>query len=451
MIIIRKRLVFWLIKAYIKKMGKSIFLYFAAGLLIFFLFRGFLNLTLSKYHAYTVETIGMVGSYTIDNLPQPILYRISDGLTKVGDDGTPKPDLASSWKITDKGKTYIFTIKKGIKFSDNTLLTANNINYQFSGVKIEKPDKYTIVFKLKEPYSPFLVTVSRPIFKKGFVGVGEYKVKKINLNGDFVESIDLISISSPKKIVYQFYPTYSSLKTAFVMSDVTKALDLPDILYKNKSFSQFKNSNVAKNVNTKQLVTLFYNTKDKVFSSKTLREVFHYTIPDKFSEGERSYGPYPRFSFVFQEGISNYTQDLEHAKLLKDKFLTESPKTKLSFTLYALPKYQETAKNLAGIWEKIGIKVTIKTSDNVPNNFQMFLGEFFPSSDPDQYVLWHTDQSNNITGYSNLRIDKILEDGRQTSDISARKKIYSDFQKYIALDPPASFLFFPYSYDVERK
>ena len=337
------------------------------------------------------------------------------------------------------------------KFSDNTLLTANNINYQFSGVKIEKPDKYTIVFKLKEPYSPFLVTVSRPIFKKGFVGVGEYKVKKINLNGDFVESIDLISISSPKKIVYQFYPTYSSLKTAFVMSDVTKALDLPDILYKNKSFSQFKNSNVAKNVNTKQLVTLFYNTKDKVFSSKTLREVFHYTIPDKFSEGERSYGPYPRFSFVFQEGISNYTQDLEHAKLLKDKFLTESPKTKLSFTLYALPKYQETAKNLAGIWEKIGIKVTIKTSDNVPNNFQMFLGEFFPSSDPDQYVLWHTDQSNNITGYSNLRIDKILEDGRQTSDISARKKIYSDFQKYIALDPPASFLFFPYSYDVERK
>ena len=70
--------------------------------------------------------------------------------------------------------------------------------------------------------------------------------------------------------------------------------------------------------------------------------------------------------------------------------------------------------------------------------------------DPDQYVLWHSDQRNNITHYKNLRIDKLLEDGRSISDIEKRKKIYADFQKYLTDDAPASFLYFPKEYNLSK-
>lgn len=59
--------------------------------------------------------------------------------------------------------------------------------------------------------------------------------------------------------------------------------------------------------------------------------------------------------------------------------------------------------------------------------------------DPDQYILWHSDQVNNIVRYKNLRIDKLLEDGRSVTNINERKEIYSDFQKYLMDDLPASF------------
>jgi peptide/nickel transport system substrate-binding protein len=71
--------------------------------------------------------------------------------------------------------------------------------------------------------------------------------------------------------------------------------------------------------------------------------------------------------------------------------------------------------------------------------------------DPDQYMLWHSSQQNNISNYKNLRIDKLLEDGRQTQDQDQRVKLYEDFQKYLLDDPPATFLYFPYVYDIKRK
>jgi peptide/nickel transport system substrate-binding protein len=68
-------------------------------------------------------------------------------------------------------------------------------------------------------------------------------------------------------------------------------------------------------------------------------------------------------------------------------------------------------------------------------------------------MLWHSSQIqiNNISKNKNVRIDKLLEDGRKTNDLEERKKIYADFQKYLLEDPPAAFLYFPYEFTVARK
>lgn len=397
------------------------------------------------------ETIGMIGPYTTKNLPQEILNKISRGLTKVEKDGKIKPDLAEKWKIAPNGKGYAFYLKKNLYFSDGTPLTAKNITYDFENVTVAIPDDFTIVYTLKDNYSPFLTTVSRPILKNGLIGVGDYKVKKIKLNGDFVESIELFSEKHRKTFIYElFYPTTESLKDAFVLGEISKMTNLPDLSFKNTDFKTFKNTNVEKKVDYSKLVTLFYNTKDSFLSSKPLREGLSYAIPNQFKEGQRNPDPYPTFSYVFQAGNSNQ-QDLEHAKLLIEKSETATGSSKLKLKIDTLPKYKNIAKQISEIWKKINIETEIKVINQIPENFQIFLGDFNPSTDPDQYVLWHSSQITNITHYDNKRIDKLLEDGRKELNIEKRVLIYNDFQKYLATDPPASFLFFPYYFEVSRK
>src|SRR5205807_882387 len=105
---------------------------------------------------------------------------------------------------------YVFHLYDNLKFSDGKKLDSSYVNYNFADATEEKPDKYTVVFKLKEGvYSPFLVRVSETkIFKDNFIGIGQYKVNSFNINGIFVQSVDLQSILNPKmKLIYRFKDT----------------------------------------------------------------------------------------------------------------------------------------------------------------------------------------------------------------------------------------------------
>lgn len=451
MIKIRHRLISWLIKAYIKKWGKLILIYFATGLIVFFAFRLIFGDIIGNLQTRSTETIGMVGTYELENLPSNILNKLSLGLTSVAKDGSIKPGIAEKWKIGNNDKAYVFYLKENIYFTDGTNLTSDHIRYNFADTSIIRPNKFTIAFMLKDSYSPFLVTVGKPIFKDGLIGVSDNKLKDIKLNGNFVQSLDLVS-KNGVRIIYQFYPTNDALKIAYSLGEVSKIVGLSDVKFKNTEFDSFKNAKVERRVNYQQLVTLFYNTSDELLSSKTLREALSYTIPNDFSYGLRNFGPFLPFSFVTQGGVGWHKQDIEHAKELLDKSKKEiGSDKKITLAIETLSQYKSAAEEIANIWKKLDIDVRTKIVNKVPSRFQVFLGEFNVPQDVDQYALWHSDQPSNITHYANLRVDKLLEDGRKEVHIEKRKIIYANFQKYILADPPASFLFFPYTYDVTRK
>jgi ABC-type transport system substrate-binding protein len=91
-------------------------------------------------------------------------------------DTTMQPGLAESWEVSADGLTYSFHIRKGVKWQNLPPVngrelvaddvawtyrhyTANSIQKaRFAIVdRIDVPEKYTVVFTLKQPYSPFLV------------------------------------------------------------------------------------------------------------------------------------------------------------------------------------------------------------------------------------------------------------------------------------------------------
>lgn len=451
MIVFRKRLIYWLVKEYIRKWGKAIALSFIVGLLVFFAI-----LTMLRYFAPKIpigknETIGIVGAYHLDSLPDYITKDMSMGLTQLLENGTPKPALATHWRIEDDGKRYTFYIRHDGMFSDGSSVTSGDIQYNFSDVSVKRPDAYTIVFALKDSYSPFLTTATRPVFKKSLVGTGDYKLKNVVLNGNFVQSLTLALVKNIYQIkTYQFYPSTQAVKTAYALGEVSKAIGLYDTAYNNTAFEHFANTKVEKKINEKQLVTLFYNTQDTTLSDKRLRSALSYAIPDTFDEGKRAYMPYPQALWAY-DGTYNFSQDIDRAKILLSSTDVGTKSATLKLEIKTFAHYKKTAAEIAKSWEKLGVKTKITVVDGTPENFQTFLGDFFVPKDPDQYTLWHAAQRNNIARYENKRIDKLLEDGRKIVDVEERKKIYSDFQKYLTSDSPASFLYFPYEYEITRK
>ena len=90
-----------------------------------------------------------------------------------------------------------------------------------------------------------------------------------------------------------------------------------------------------------------------------------------------------------------------------------------------------------------------------PDNFDLLLVFWNLPSNPDQYYFWHSTQiglkKSNISNYKNVKIDLLLEQGRNTIDLREREKIYQEFQKIIQDDPPALFLYYPFVYTIKRK
>jgi peptide/nickel transport system substrate-binding protein len=448
----RRRLYFWLLKAYFKKWGKSILLWFIIGLVAFFVFRSSFSYVVSKIPFIQHKEIGLVGAYSTDSLPTLILNNISVGLTRIDSDSTVKPAISQSWDIKDGGKTYIFKLKKQLFFSDGTLLTSDKINYGFKDVVLERPDKQTIIFKLKENYAPFLVTVSQPIYKNNFIGLGEYKIKTLKFNGNFIQTLTLESIRNKNLITYQFYPTEESLKLAFTLGEVSEISNVQNTDFRNTDLATFKNATISKKTDFSTLVSIFYNTQDKMLSDKKLRKALDYALPNLFNEGERNHTPYAPNIWVNKGEINDKQRDINKAKdLINQVKESASASAVIKIELQVLAKHEKIANEIKSAWDKLGVETNIKIVDQLPDNFQVFLGEYFIPKDPDQYSLWHSDQQNNITKYKNLRIDKLLEDGRETVDIEKRRKIYLDFQKYLIDDLPASFLINPYIFDIERK
>lgn len=456
MVVVRRRLIFWLIKAYLKKSGKTILVSFILGLMIFF----GVAFT-SKYFVHLIpfskkQTIGVTGAYTQDNLPPTILKKLSLGLTTVSPDGKIQPGLASSWDVSDKGKTYTFHLKPNLHFNNGVAVTSKTINYNFSDVNEERPDNNTIVFKLKDAYAPFLVTVSQPLFGQGFVGVGDYTLEKIKLNGSFVQSLTIAGTKNKHDVIeYDFYPSDDALKTAYLLGEVTEIDALTNQATSSLALESFKNTTIAKNTDYTQLITLFYKYDDQVLSDKKIRLALTYALPDTFKEGTRAYLPYqPKSIYYNKDELDTYKQDFAHAKLLlspDENASNSAQKAPTTMTLKTLPQYRSTANEIAAAWKNVGVKTKIEEVDSVPVDFQVFLGDFNLPEDPDQYTLWHSDQQNNITHFRNLRIDKLLEDGRKTDAVGERQQIYQDFQKFLLEDAPAAFLYFPNEYSIVRK
>lgn len=109
-------------------------------------------------------------------------------------------DLASDYKISPDGKTYIFVLRDDVKFSDGTPVTAQDVVFTFNTTKesgsvvdlndmksVVAKDARTVEFTLEKPYSAFLnIIAERGIVPEHAYGTN-YSEKPVG-SGPFVLS-----------------------------------------------------------------------------------------------------------------------------------------------------------------------------------------------------------------------------------------------------------------------
>lgn len=408
-------------------------------ILIFFLF--------ARYIPTPKQTIrlGRVGKYTFETFPADIQSMISRGLVTISPNGKITGELADSWEIKDDGKTYTFNLDQDIRWHDGSKLVSDDITYNFKDVEIERGAS-NITYKLKEPFSPFLSAVTRPILKNNKLGTGEFRLTKTQIGSGVLQSLTLESDNVRR--IYKFYPTESSSLTAYKLGEIDQ---IERLSFVSDSILRDDTSIVEedKNVSAQQSV-LFFNNNDTVLTSKSARQALAYAIRDKSFEKERSISPIDKSSWAYNNLVKTYDYDAEKAVTLFNQDIKEPSSQKLE--LKTMLQYLDVAEKIAQGWrEVLGVQVEVKVVSNITSDYQILLTDFSPPIDPDQYAIWHSTQGTNFTHFSNLKIDKLLEDGRRSSDQKLRKEIYQDFQRFLLEDCPAVFLFKSNTYTLSRK
>lgn len=392
-----------------------------------------------------VIRVGMVGNGTPTTLPGSIQELVSAGLMRLGPDGTPQTDLATKWEATDSGKTYVFTIRENARWHDGTPLTAKDINYRIQGATFTVIDRYAIRATLKEPFAPFLTLVTKPILQTGLKGFGSYRVASIRLKGDAVQYLRLEPVADKTLSTreYRFYRTEAMAITAFEMGDVDVLTDLSS----PGPLTSWKNASVSAHPRYDRVVALYFNTRDPLLAEKSVRQALAYAVGDVGHE--RAYSPIAKTSWAYTDDVKTYDYNPAQAKKLLSDVKAASQSARITITTFS--PFVEVAQKIAASWTNVGIPTTVQVVNEI-GSFQVLLSAHPIPPDPDQYLLWHSTQSQtNLTGYASAKIDKLLEDGRRELDQEKRRKIYADFAKRLVEDAPAIFLYYPTTYTVTRK
>ncbi len=377
----------------------------------------------------------------------------------------------------------------------------------WQGVTVEKIDDFNLRFKLNNIYAPFLHNLTVSIMPKHLwagisaqnfplaqynlqpVGSGPYQFKELNQNKEGqIESIKLIrneNFYQPafiEKITLKFYNNQLDLINAYQKRQIDGISFL----------SAINQSKLTNNLNIHQIslpiyYAVFFNqTESKALSDKTVRLALAYAtnkeeIIEKILQNQGRIVDSPLLpgwlghsseTDIYDFALDHAQNILEQADWkdlnedgLREKTINQE-EVNLEITLLTTdwPELEQIAQLLKEQWEKIGARVNIETTDVTtiqqdfirPRQYQALLFGEVLGADPDPFAFWHSSQKKdpglNLALYQNKKVDKLLQEARQTMDQSARIDKYTEFQKLLIEDAPAVFLYSPtYLYPVNKK
>jgi len=311
-------------------------------------------------------------------------------------------------------------------------------------------------------------------FNKKPIGTGSYKLKEFKTSQDIVLEVNknyFSKVPNIEKIIYKFVPDST---TSFYMLK-QKQLDigsLTPIQTDRQIDTEFKHNFAIYEKPSFGYTYLGFNLKSEKFKNKKIREAISLAVDKKemidilfFGHASMCNGPFLPGTFAFNKDIKVVSQNLKRAKEILQQ-LGYNKKNRFTFTVVTNTN-NSIRVNAAQILQyqlaKIDIDMKIRVVEwqaflNTvvhPRNFEAVILGWGLSLMPDARSIWHSSSDVtggfNFVGYSNKKVDRLIEKGEVTIDKKELGRIYKQLFKEITDDIPYIFLYIPNSISVVNR
>ncbi|TYB31121.1 MAG: peptide ABC transporter substrate-binding protein [Candidatus Mcinerneyibacterium aminivorans] len=428
-----------------------------------------------------------------------ILYNVYEGLMTYKP-GTAELEngLAESYSVNEKGDEYTFKLKEGLKFTDGSAFTAEDVKWSIDRVmrlngdpawlvtdfveSVDVVDEYTVRFNLKQPCGFFLKLVAtvpyypvnsnvfpedklvtNPSELKGskLTGLGAYQMVSFKRDEEILlkANPNYFGKTNVDQIVINYFKDPTTMRLAFEKGEL-------DLVYKTLNPSDIRDLLNMEKYNSYKtpgpfIRFLCFETSESVMKDAKARQAVAAMIDRNeicekvfLNQATPLYSMIPMGMFAHQDSFKNTIGDanIEYAnKKLKE--LGYSKTNPLEFELWYTPShYGETEVNMAEILknqiEKSElIKVTPKSAEwsTYLNNFDRksmgaFLLGWYPDYiDPDNYTAVFAGTTGSASQgiyFSDPQYDRLLKQEKTEVDQQKRKEIFEKLQTLWTEDVP---------------
>ncbi|MBS1853605.1 MAG: ABC transporter substrate-binding protein [Acidobacteria bacterium] len=423
----------------------------------------------------------------LDAQSQRIDQLIFDALLTHDDHLNVAPGLAEHWEVPDP-LTYVFHLRRGVKFHDGRPLTAKDVKWTFDSLlqgkirstksaayrfvdRIDATDEATVVFHLKEPFATLLWNLSEGAIGIVPEGSGAEMTKRPIGSGPF----RFVSAELDKEVVLErnddywgAKPRLARVRMAVVPDTTTRALEL-----RKGSADIAINALTSDMVLTLQhdpalqvlrapgtvLAYMGFNLRDPILRDVRVRQALAYAIDRRplieylwrgFARPAASILP-PQ-SWAYSNDVPPYDYSPEKARRILDAAGYPAVNG-VRFHLTMKTSTEESSRLMAAVFQQqlreVGIALDIRTfefatffADVTRGEFQIYsLRWIGGNEDPDifEYVFHSAKFPPNGANrgyFANPRVDALIDQARKEPDQRVRQQIYAELQRIIGEELP---------------
>jgi len=448
--------------------------------------------------ARSADSQSMNNTTVFDNESIWIFEQIMQPLYTVTADGkSVTPWLATSYKVSADKKTYTFTLRPGVKFSNGKTMTSADVKFSIDASRaaakgwgyidtaiksVADPSPATVVVTLTYPWAPLLADLSlfsnaivpanyggetETQFYQDPIGTGPFK-------WDYWHKGSALKLLRNPYYWQQGKPYLNSVTWTDVPSDNTRELQLKG---GQAQVDEFPAWSTVSSLKTTPSVTmsLFNSTRTDYFSFNELRKPLQDVHVRRaislavnraalvravlFGNGRPANSLFPPQVPYYQQATQGLQYDLAAAK---QEMAKSSVPHGFAATILVPSGYSDDA-TIATVLQSelkpLGIKLNIQTLDpNTVNTDQQSLKYDMTLTywtmdipDPDELATFAVDPTSGarsfFTAYDNATVVKDTHDAEQTLATSARQSLYNQIQAQSASDAFMAFLYYsPYAY-----
>lgn len=444
--------------------------------------------TLKISHSTRIATLNVL------SLSGPAEYPVIDmaysGLTRIGPNSQPMPDLAESWTGSADATEFTFKLRSGVKFHDGTPATSSDVVATYEAIlnpdipasaasvlnmieSVEAVDDLTVKFKLKTPFADFPTSTAhanaRILSEEALAGDLSKLDTVVNGTGPFkMENYDSARVTRLVRnedyfiegkphldaVEMHLFPDLAAETTNFLSGDIDVMLLVQQADYERISTASGIN---ALRVPSGRYVNVVMRFDQPPFDNLKVREALSYAIDRQLlvdlvleGLGRPAHDNILSPEFKFRIDTPEKSYDPAKAKAL----LTEAgypDGLKLDLVASNRPAIRaQVAIAMKQMALPAGFDINVETMPHdtyIANvwkkgKFYMAYWGMQPTEDATFNLLLTSNASYEDTGWKNEEFDSLVQAGRSTTIESERADAYSKAQELMLKELPYIIAFY---------